>query len=1067
MKKLFFLFMFLNFLSSAWSQSLKMELYQVEQGLPTNFTKAVAQDRHGYLWIGTDVGIIKFDGKKFFHYRKSLPNNYVKSFYELNNGQLLVVHDGGVSKVVHAYDSVWFEDFIKGDLVFSDSTVSYPKVIFEDKDQAIWVSEGQSVSRYYRGKLKRYMFPPNCKTENFLASFVFAQDEEGTLWVASQTGKLFYFDAFTDKFHEVAIPYEGSLFVLKYMGGGKFWIAGNEKGILRVTIDKNKKVVESQEVIAIPNLVRIKDYKDNVFLAGSWSDGLFRLKEKGGRYEVEMLNRLPNSDITDLFINNNKEVWISTDEGVAFLKPEYFSKIALGGAKSYIQSLAKGDNGKVYTTDGFRVYEIEMVGDDPEVKVVYDGNVNEIIGLDYAHNTLWFGTYDNLLYQIKDGQIKKTSLKYFGMTIFNVFVSSNNQVWICQYDSKTVKKLTEKGEVIQYGKDQGITSQIFVLKESRNGRVFCGGYGEGDYLFVYDAGKDKFENISLPLGFPVGSDFIINDMAFDGQGVLWLASNYGLLRYDHKSITKIPVRNEQDHSEIELIRSICLTNDGSIWLGTEIGVIKYANEEFALLDDLGGLGGKTVSYRSIVSEGGNRLWVGTSRGLAFAHIDHPLLATPKPFFTRLNLNGEPYLAKGDSVITLFNDSYLQADFLSLSFPGNQVMYQYRLLGQNDNWSVPSKSTSITIPKISKGDYVLEMRALQIGGNLWSEPLTLRFKVINSWYKTWWAFTLYIVVSGVFLSLISMRLYNYSLVREKRRLEILVNERTEEITFQKEEIEQQKSEIEQQKSEILSKNASLLKAKEIIERQNSSLKEINSQLELKIEERTSELRNAIKELLEVNKELDTFVYKASHDLRGPIARMMGLCSLTLANVNDDFTKEYVGKINITAMEMNTVLIRLLELINIKNKELSIEKFDLKKLMLDIVAKHKLSEDEICFNIPEGFELSSDKSLVSLILRNLIDNAIKFSFLPDNQYLGINVRPVDNGLIQIEIVDKGVGVPSTFQDDIFEMFFVGNDRGKGVGLGLYEVKVAVKKLKGYAKLNKDVSEYTIFCIELPNL
>ncbi len=228
-----------------------------------------------------------------------------------------------------------------------------------------------------------------------------------------------------------------------------------------------------------------------------------------------------------------------------------------------------------------------------------------------------------------------------------------------------------------------------------------------------------------------------------------------------------------------------------------------------------------------------------------------------------------------------------------------------------------------------------------------------------------------------------------------------------------------------------------------------------------------------ELKQAHQELDKFVYNASHDLRGPIASLLGLCEVALLEVQDAQAKHYLGMIEETAQKMSIILSSLLLVNDIKKRRLQIEEVDFQQVFAQFQI-HFASEIATRGAIVEAhiqahFAFHSDTELVEKLLSYLFANALQFYKLIDKEALRISFRveAESNNHITIKVQDTGIGIPKHLSERVFDMFFRGTERSKGVGLGLYMAKTIVNKLGGKIYIDYTYTEGTCLVIKLPNL
>jgi PAS domain S-box-containing protein len=231
---------------------------------------------------------------------------------------------------------------------------------------------------------------------------------------------------------------------------------------------------------------------------------------------------------------------------------------------------------------------------------------------------------------------------------------------------------------------------------------------------------------------------------------------------------------------------------------------------------------------------------------------------------------------------------------------------------------------------------------------------------------------------------------------------------------------------------------------------------------------SELKMKENELLSINKELNTFIYKASHDLKGPLSTIIGLANLSFMYPDQSQSQQVFGLIYQTALNLNLVLRKLLEVVQIRDAPLSIQPISLemiiKSLLTELIKKKELEGIEINCTYHQGGILKSDPQMVEHIFKNIIANSITYKN-KELAFININTEEAKGGIL-ITISDNGEGIEDKVKDKIFDMFYRGNVNSKGSGLGLYLVKNAVMRINGTINVESVVDKGTTFKIYIPN-
>ena len=131
------------------------------------------------------------------------------------------------------------------------------------------------------------------------------------------------------------------------------------------------------------------------------------------------------------------------------------------------------------------------------------------------------------------------------------------------------------------------------------------------------------------------------------------------------------------------------------------------------------------------------------------------------------------------------------------------------------------------------------------------------------------------------------------------------------------------------------NAKLSEAKEVIQEKNQELANKNKELDFQVEKKTADLARANSSLKQVNDELDNFIYKTSHDIRGPLASLKGMCNVALMDVQDPVALDYLKKLDSTAERLNSILTRLVIINQINNSKLTVERIDFESIVSDVM------------------------------------------------------------------------------------------------------------------------------------
>lgn len=278
---------------------------------------------------------------------------------------------------------------------------------------------------------------------------------------------------------------------------------------------------------------------------------------------------------------------------------------------------------------------------------------------------------------------------------------------------------------------------------------------------------------------------------------------------------------------------------------------------------------------------------------------------------------------------------------------------------------------------------------------------------------------------------------------------------------------------------------LLQKKEL-EKMTSDMRKLNTQLEAKVEERTTILKEALQKLEQSQQELSEaldqerqlseiksrFVSMASHEFRTPLSTVLSSASLlakyTTAEEQDKRDR-HIGKIKASVKHLNDILEDFLSLGKLDEGKVdtSITEFDLEELITETTEEIKglaKKGQEIIYSHSGNTVAHTDKKLFKNILINLLTNAIKFS----DEGSGIEIKSkTDGDMAEISVIDKGIGIRADEQEHLFSSFFRAKNaiNIQGTGLGLHIVKRYIDLLNGNVHLQSELNKGTTITFQIP--
>ena len=775
---------------AAAAQDFRVTTFDFEQGLPTNLTKAVAQDRDGYIWTATDAGLVRFDGRNFVSFEKFLPSKYVKDVVVLNNGDLIAVNDRGIYRVDSRSDSTVFIPVLPGAAVPTDSTVFYPKTVFQESSGCLWVSEPGAVVRFDGHRMKRYPLERKTWANSYVRSFQFVETAGGDMLVLSERGYLFRYSRECDALIEISIAGPTGrcpINAVAQASGGRI-LVGRSDGVYELKPDL---VLRSAAFVL---RARIADVSSIVvgpageMYVGTWKTGVYRIAPSQGTGRAERFEKVGFQVINKISLGNDGSIWVSSDEGIALLNLTYLSEFPLTYTHFYIESVTRGDGQSVLATDGDAVYALAFDGVHRRQREIWGKTQSLILSLTGEAGDFWCGFKDGYVAHSRNGVVTKFTLPDVGnRLVTHMERDGRNDVWLCMDGLEGVLRISENGVIHRYDRSAGLPRHVNVVRcDSRSG-VYAGGVGDTTFLFRYDSASDRFENLGRHLDPAIKGRFEVHDIAVGGDGQIWLATSKGLLSYGMTpagGYTRVRALGGAGAS------AVAVDSAGTVWAGSSHGLVRLSGDEVTRFDGRDGLPSMTIAYRSIAVDNHHHVWVGTAHGVAYwqAPIAHAL-KTPSPLFTMLAVNGDTLRVHGTHDHAFPYATFLDASYSCLSFPGDKVLYQTRLQGLQDEWSGPSSSAAVLITRIPQGEYTLQVRSQQSGME-WSEAALYRFSVSPPWYRSWWARLLQsvagiglLVVAGYVMRVRAQRRRAEKMIRESERKFRAIFENVQDVFFQ--------------------------------------------------------------------------------------------------------------------------------------------------------------------------------------------------------------------------------------------------------------------------------------------
>jgi signal transduction histidine kinase len=1041
---------------SSYGQTYKITRYSAKDSLPSGPVHAVTQDSAGFIWIGSDRGLYRYDGISFL----PVHDDSVIFLAESKEGSIV----GTNRKIFRLNSDYPFERVsIESVVTNTNGEIRRPQAILSDTG-VLWWSDNQGIHSWHEKRQKDFRFISRNKRSQF-----FLAEIGTTLLAISRSGQLFFLGNSGNTFVPVV---DGSIHstvndIIPYSDSSLLVASDGELSLLTI---KDGDLVERSLLYRGDISHLAIDRHQNVWTATS-DNKLVKFYPSSGKFvarniqdgtEPHRISDLSFPGITNLFVDRHNNLWVSHREGLALVSDIPFVVVNPALPNEIIRSAAFMETGRAYLSGIGGFFETIHKGfNDYDVRPAKLGKNIYPNAICNCGGRLWLSTVEDEMYSYSKGVISKPFSHPRASDIFYIFCDTAGDVWVSrgQEDEPLVgiMKITDGILSKEYGRNDGFVTRMLVTKQDRAGTVYVAGIGDTTYLYRYDRSRDAFTNLSVPMNFDHGENFEVHDFAVADDSTVWLASTAGLLVLKGESVRKVNIEELYGGEAV----AVTLSRDGVVWASTEKnGLIRYTTDgHYALFNIEAGLQSDIMWYRSLFTDSEGKLWAGSREGMTVStHANPEARKTETPVLLGVADDGSQNNRKH-----VFNYlSSVDISFVSLNYPTRTIEYQYRI---NDEplWRQLRTSNQVQLKDLENGKYLVHIRARQAGGFYWSDPLNYSFTVLPPWYLSKEAFLIYALLL-VLLMVGGTRIYNRRLLREKNRLEVKVRERTQELVKKQEEIISQNQELHQLSDVLAANNENIVSQKEIIEKQNYLLHHAKAELEKKVDERTRELQFANEELAQQNVQLEQFAFMTAHNLRAPVARLLGLTSLL--DVNGNLAKEeneLLRRIRESSKSLDETIREISEILHIK-KGLhgSFAPVNLKSVWNRILPSfaHEIDGNKIKVeaHFDDNHVIKGIEPFVYSVFYNVISNGIKYSDNRKCSFIRGTVSTTDHD-ITVSFEDNGIGFNSSqYADKLFKPFTRFNNIKEGRGLGLYLMKIQMEMMGGTINLISHLDEGT---------
>jgi signal transduction histidine kinase/ligand-binding sensor domain-containing protein/DNA-binding response OmpR family regulator len=1043
-----------------------VRVLDLKSGLSNNYVQAILQDKQGYVWIGTRDGLNRYDGYECMVFREELPSTFIYSLMQHSSGEVWIgAAQGGVvmyDPVKERFRSIISESKGLGSLAGKDVYSFY-----EDHNKGVWICTLQGLARVpaSRDTVVWYDLP----SKRSYSCTAIAFDSVSRMWVAGtnlglyRVGKNNTLQDPPEYFEGVATAFIRDIRFTPEM----VWIATDNAGVFQ--FQRSQRIWKQHS--AKSNSSFGSDQAWSLYIdqqkqvwASFINGGVFRYNNRSQRFDpvtIREENSFKNASITDVMQDANGNLWVASHGGgVSYFNPaKYVMERYLSGGSGdqspvIVSSFFEDSNGEILIgTDGAgvkillkdkrivnhreinrqvssnTVLDIEGDGSEGKWLATWQGGVNYVSP---NGRVTVFSETDNTVHGLRSNDVKallKDNSSNLWMASHGQGLAIYNTVTKQFIDPVSIHPSLHR-EVGQWGS---------TLLRSSNGDIWIGSHA-GLYRYtgtsveyyttiervpgtlasalIYTLFEDSkgqiwvgtsrslerfvpssssFENFTTAYGVPGNVKCILED----SKGRLWISSGSTLVRFDPQTKKLFHPGSDANIQQGQFFECSCLkASDGKMYFGGTEGFNSFWPDSIVATN---------FSSPVLITD----LYLFNKRQVP---ADSPGVALKRslPFTSRLEL---PY-----------DNNVISFGFTTPNFSADKNLYSYKMDGFDKTWSPFSVSRMATYTNLDPGEYTFKVRSVDINNETPGER-TLTVVIIPPFWMTWW----FKILLAIFVVTLTV---GYLLLRlhwsRQKRIELMrvVDARTAEVREQNVRLEQQSIELVRQRDLLKSNNAALEAA---------------------------------------NNTKDRLFSIIAHDLRNPFASLLGFANLLNADVNkysDEERKRLAGSIVHASSSIYSLLENLLLWSKSQQETLVFcpEQVTLRTIVLEQfdLVQEVAEKKNVALTVQTGdVGFTADRNMLSIILRNLLFNAVKYSPIGGNVHVGFDVK---DEVLSVFVKDEGPGIKNS--DELFQMDrSVRTPRDHNHGLGLILCKEFVLMHGGVIFAANNVDKGACFTFTLP--
>lgn len=804
MKAVIFLWSFiLTPLLSAYAQkAIKFSHIAVEDGLSQSSVLSITQDSKGFLWFGTRYGLNKYNAIHFKTYKTQGKNksnltssDYIKVLYADKNQNLWIGTGAGLNKYLPANDS--FIGFTNDKNKAHSISHNNINCIISDKQGRTWIGTNNGLNLLKDTINHQFISFLKSKQEDNGGIYSLLEDHGGNLWAGTSIGLIQYAyinHSFKYTVHETLKPYldsgnDNQITTLVDDKNGNLWIGTKLSGLIKYHLkSKSVTLFNAKNSGILSNNIRkiIIDRQQKLWIGTLNGLNILNLSTEtitGYKHNPDNKYSLSQNSIYDIYEDKHGSIWIGTYYGGINVVHPNFDNFNIYQSSTIYPSLSSNVISAIIEDDkknlwiGTEAQGLNYFNLKTQTFTVFKNELNDPFSLSSnlvkslfkdAKGNIWVGTNQGGLNKLNPLTGKFSSFKYnkndkksiASNNVNFIFEDSYQRFWVGT--NKGLQRFNGTNQFDFFNTDRRLIDNIInYIYEDNERNVW---FGTVNGLFVLAKGKNQFKAYHSKLSSKthLQSD-LITFITQDKNKRLWVGTYHGGLSLFNPKTGSFTTFTEENGLPSNDILGLLEDKKGKFWISTNNGLCHFDGQKAIKIYDVkDGLPGNEFNNNSFYKDAEGTFYFGSYKGLiSFSPAQLSVNTYPptvvltglKLFNKPVSINDENGILSTDINVTTdieftYDQNIFSIDFAVLNYiHAHTNEFAYKLVGFEENWNYVNVPTA-TYTNLPAGKYTLLVKGANNDG-IWSEePAKLTITVLPPFWKTWWAYLIYLVVLGL-------------------------------------------------------------------------------------------------------------------------------------------------------------------------------------------------------------------------------------------------------------------------------------------------------------------------------